>query len=124
MPLHPRQHRGGRPAVDLESLALLILAKRGAGLHAGFAVDLVMVIAAGGEDLLHPVEIAGGKLRDLAPWRLEWPRIENAVAEMTDEQPMTEPTERSMPPSKMTIVMPVATRPVIDTCLSTSVRFW
>jgi hypothetical protein len=46
-----------------------------------------------------------------------------SIAQMTEEQPITEPTERSMPPSRMTMVIPVATRPVIDTCRSTSVRF-
>ncbi len=65
------QHRRGRPAIDLEPVALLIIAERGAGQHAGFAVDLVVVIAARGEDLLHAVEIGGRQLRDLAPWRLE-----------------------------------------------------
>ncbi len=37
---------------------------------------------------------------------------------------MTEPTDRSMPPRSMTMVIPVATRPVIETCRSTSVKFW
>ena len=35
---------------------------------------------------------------------------------------VTEPTDKSIPPSRITIVMPVATRPVIDTCRKTSVR--
>ena len=35
---------------------------------------------------------------------------------------MTDPTDKSMPPSRMTSVMPVATRPVIDTWRRTSVR--
>src|SRR5262249_15997549 len=86
MRFHMREQRGGRPAVELQSAALLILAKRGAGLHSGFAVDLVVIEAAGGEDLLHAVEIAGRQLRDLAPRRLERPRIGHAIAEMTDEQ--------------------------------------
>ena len=37
------------------------------------------------------------------------------MAQMIVEKPMTEPTDKSMPPSRMTRVMPVATRPVIDT---------
>ena len=45
-----------------------------------------------------------------------------SIAQMIVEQPMTDPTDRSMPPRRMTIVMPVATRPVIETCRSTSVR--
>ena len=52
------------------------------------------------------------------------PVLVSSIAQMTEEQPMTDPTDRSMPPSRMTIVIPVATRPVIDTCRSTSVRFW
>ena len=47
-----------------------------------------------------------------------------SIAQMTDEQPITDPTERSMPPSRMTMVIPVATSPVTDTCRKTSVRFW
>ena len=44
------------------------------------------------------------------------------MAQMIVEKPMTEPTDKSMPPSRMTRVMPVATRPVIDTWRRTSVR--
>ena len=44
------------------------------------------------------------------------------MAQMIVEKPITEPTDRSMPPSRMTRVMPVATRPVIDTWRRTSVR--
>ena len=43
------------------------------------------------------------------------PGLVRSIAQMTDEQPITEPTDRSMPPSRMTMVIPVATRPVIDT---------
>ena len=52
------------------------------------------------------------------------PGLVRSIAQMTVEHPMTEPTDRSMPPSRMTMVMPVATRPVIETCRKTSVRFW
>ncbi len=37
------------------------------------------------------------------------------MAHMIVEKPIIEPTDKSMPPSRMTRVMPVATRPVIDT---------
>src|ERR1700722_13669959 len=80
--LHMRKQRRRRPAIELESIVLLIIAERGARFHPGLAVDLVVVIAARGEDFLHAVEIAGGKLRDFAPRRLERPRIGNAIAEM------------------------------------------
>ena len=50
------------------------------------------------------------------------PGLVSSMAQMIVEQPMTEPTDRSIPPRRMTIVMPVATRPVIDTWRSTSVR--
>ena len=52
------------------------------------------------------------------------PGLVRSIAQTIVEQPMTEPTDRSMPPSRMTMVIPVATRPVIETCRSTSVRFW
>ncbi len=52
------------------------------------------------------------------------PGVVRSIAQMTDEHPMTDPTDRSMPPRRMTMVIPVATRPVIDTCRNTSVRFW
>ena len=50
------------------------------------------------------------------------PGLVRSIAQMIVEQPITEPTDRSMPPSRMTMVIPVATRPVIETCRSTSVR--
>ena len=40
----------------------------------------------------------------------------------TAGMPISEPTERSMPAVMMTAVMPVAIRPVVETCLSTSSR--
>ncbi len=46
----------------------------------------------------------------------------SSMAETTVPKAMTEPTERSMPPIRMTMVMPVAAKPVIATCRSTSVR--
>src|ERR1700722_982615 len=84
--LHVSEHRGGRPAIDLQAVLLLIGAERGARQHPGLAVDLVMIVAARGEDFLHAVEIAGRQLRDLAPWRLERARVEDAVAQVTDKQ--------------------------------------
>src|ERR1700722_5183548 len=84
--LHVREHRGGRPAIDLQAIALLISAERGARQHAGLAVDLVMIVAAIGQDFLHAVEIAGRQLRDLAPRCLERTRLKHAVAQVTDKQ--------------------------------------
>ena len=43
--LHVSKHRRGRPAIDLQSVGLLISAERRACKHAGFAVDLVLVDA-------------------------------------------------------------------------------
>src|ERR1700691_3079430 len=51
MRLHLRKHRGARPTIDLEPVAFLISAERSARQHPGFAVDLVVVIAARGENL-------------------------------------------------------------------------
>jgi hypothetical protein len=45
------------------------------------------------------------------------------MAQTTLQIAISEPTERSMPPVMMTAVMPVAIRPVVDTCRSTSRRF-
>ena len=50
------------------------------------------------------------------------PDLVSSIAQMMVEKPMTEPTDKSMPPSRMTIVMPVATKPVIDTWRRTSVK--
>jgi hypothetical protein len=50
------------------------------------------------------------------------PGLVSSIAQMTVANPITEPTDRSMPPSRMTMVIPVATRPVIETWRSTSVR--
>src|SRR5262249_10707751 len=69
--LHLLQHGGGRPAIELEVVALLIGAERRAGQHAGLAIDLVVVIAARREHFLHADEIGRRQLRDLAPRRLE-----------------------------------------------------
>lgn len=43
------------------------------------------------------------------------PAFVSSIAQMMVENPMIEPTDRSMPPSRMTMVMPVATNPVIET---------
>jgi hypothetical protein len=45
------------------------------------------------------------------------------AAVMTEPNASVEPTERSMPPVRITIVIPTATRPVTETCRSTSDRF-
>ncbi len=37
--------------------------------------------------------------------------------------PTTEPTDRSMPPEIMTKVIPIATTPTMDVCLTRLVRF-
>ena len=50
------------------------------------------------------------------------PGLVSSIAQITVEKPITEPTDRSMPPSRMTMVIPVATSPVIETWRSTSVR--
>ena len=41
---------------------------------------------------------------------------------ITEPKAITEPTDRSMPPVRITMVIPTATRPVIETWCSTSVR--
>src|SRR5580704_1283011 len=84
--LHLCQQSGSRPAIELQPVALLIFAEGGARQHPGLAVDLVVIIAARGEDALHAVEIGSGKLRDLAPRGCERPRVENAVGQMADKQ--------------------------------------
>ena len=50
------------------------------------------------------------------------PALVSSMAQTMVENPITEPTDRSMPPSRITMVIPVATRPVIETWRSTSVR--
>jgi hypothetical protein len=50
------------------------------------------------------------------------PGLVSSIAQITVEKPMTEPTDKSIPPSRMTMVMPVATNPVIETWRRTSVR--
>ena len=47
--LHLRQQRRGRPAIELEPVALLIFAERRAREHSGLAVDLVVIIALRGQ---------------------------------------------------------------------------
>src|SRR5262245_788554 len=84
--LHMLEHRGRRPAIDLQAIGLLIGAERRAREHAGLAIDLVLVEADAGERLLHRFDIAGLELRALAPRRLEAARIADALAQMADEQ--------------------------------------
>src|SRR5262245_56296378 len=84
--LHMLEHRGRRPAIDLQAIGLLIGAERRAREHTGLAVDLVLVEADAGERLLHRFDVAGLELRALAPRRLEAARIADALAQMTDEQ--------------------------------------
>ena len=50
------------------------------------------------------------------------PGTVSSMAQTTVQIAISEPTERSMPPVMITAVMPVAIRPVIDTCRSTSSR--
>src|SRR4051794_1134602 len=44
------------------------------------------------------------------------------MAQSTDPSAMMEPTERSIPPVRITRLMPTATIPLFDTCRSTSDR--
>ena len=83
---HVLEHRGGRPAIDLEAVGLLIVPERGAREHAGLAVDLVLVEPELGERVLHALDLRALELRVLAPRRLERPRIADAVAQVPDEQ--------------------------------------
>src|SRR5208283_3230466 len=57
MAAHVVEHRGARPAIELEAVRLLVGAERGARFHAGLAVDLVLVEAAGGENVLHRLDV-------------------------------------------------------------------
>ena len=66
-----------------------------------------------------PTSVAAGTAKIEA---VVHPDCVSSIAQTIVEKPITEPTDRSMPPSRMTMVIPVATRPVIDTCRSTSVR--
>ena len=50
------------------------------------------------------------------------PGIVRSMAQTTEQIAMIEPTDRSMPAVRMTPVIPVAIRPVIETCRSTSSR--
>src|SRR6185312_3452680 len=85
-PPHVREHVRGRPAVDLEAVLLLVGAERGAGEHAGLAVDLVAIEPERGQPLLHGLDVACLQLRVLAPRRGKRPGAADAVAEMADEQ--------------------------------------
>src|SRR5690348_10442844 len=81
-----KPRRSAWPAIKFQSIAFLILAERGAREHAGFAVDLVVIIATRGEQLLHAIEICSRQLHDIAPRCFEWPRVGEAIAQMADEQ--------------------------------------
>src|ERR1700692_4667878 len=54
--LHMRPPRRDRQSIDLQPLAFLIGSERRAGQHAGLAVDLVVIKAAVGKNVLHAVE--------------------------------------------------------------------
>src|SRR5438067_13729 len=54
---HGAQHRFARPAVDLEAGGFLICAQRRAGLHAGLAVELVLVETDARQMTLHGFDI-------------------------------------------------------------------
>src|SRR5262249_51640451 len=83
---HVLQHRGGRPAVDLQSVLLLIRAERGACEHSRFSVDLVLVEADRSEPLLHGFYLRSLELFVLAPCPLEWLAAGDAITEMADEE--------------------------------------
>src|SRR5205807_9202983 len=84
--LHVLEHRRGRPAINLETIGLLICAERGAGEHARLAVDLVLVEAELSQRALHALDLGGAQLRVLAPRPLERAGIADPVAQMPDEQ--------------------------------------
>ena len=56
MAAHVVEHRRRRPAIKLEGICLLIGAERGARLHPGLAVDLVVIEAARREALANNEE--------------------------------------------------------------------
>src|SRR5262245_52783859 len=80
-PPHVLKHGGGRPAVDLQSVFLLIRAERPACEHARFAVDLVLVETKRSQPLLHQLDIRGLELCILAPRRFELASAGYAVAQ-------------------------------------------
>src|SRR6476620_2704024 len=83
---HGPQHRFAWPAVDLEAGGFLIRAERRARLHAGHAVELVLVKADARQVTLHGLDIGRAQLRGGRPWRGERLRACHAVGEMADEQ--------------------------------------
>ncbi len=83
---HMVEHFGRRPAIDMQPIGLLIRAERGAGFHAGLAVDLVAVDAQFRQPLLHAFDVGGFHLHNLAPRCLKWPWIGNPVGHMADEE--------------------------------------
>src|ERR1700744_5655714 len=79
------QHRLARPAIHLQSGALLVGAERRARLHAGLAVDLVVVEADARQSALHGFDVLGAQLRRGRPWRCKSKRTHHAVGEVADE---------------------------------------
>src|SRR5262249_32469655 len=85
-PAHVVEHSGSWPTIELETVGFLVGAERRAGLHAGLAIDLVLVEPARGQSLLHRFHVGGTHQRALAPWRLEMTGIHDAITHMADEQ--------------------------------------
>src|SRR5947208_6363797 len=83
---HRLQHRLAGPAVDLEAGGFLIGAERRASLHAGLAVELVLVEPDPGQMLLHRLDVLGAQLRRCRPRCYERQWTSHTVAEVTDEQ--------------------------------------
>src|SRR5262249_9837866 len=79
---HPAQHIRGRPAIELEAVRLLESAERKARLHAGLAVDLVLIKPLRREHALHPLEIGGLELHHFLPRRFERAFAADAIGEM------------------------------------------
>src|SRR6476646_1636753 len=83
---HRTQHRLARPAIDLQPGGFLVRPQRGAGLHPGLAVQLVLVEADARQMTLHGFDRGRAQLRRGGPWRCERLWVDDAVAEMADEQ--------------------------------------
>ncbi len=67
--------------------------------------------------------ITSGTLRNrVLPFHNGTPLVSSAPATMP-QMPATAPTERSMPPVRITSVMPIASRPVMATCWVIISRF-
>src|ERR1700710_1560076 len=83
---HRLQHCLAGPAVDLETGGLLIRAECCAGLHAGLAVEFILVETDPRQMALHRLYVLGAQLRRCRPRRCERQRTSHAVAEMSDEK--------------------------------------